>query len=309
MNPAHPLPAGCNITDPGHGARREPGRAEGLRQRADARRRRASSQAIDYAVDVAGVDVLNESFGGNPFPDNANDPVAIADDAAVAAGVTVVASTGDAGTNGTIGSPSTAPAGSSASPRTTTLPVVHRRRPDAGVQLSQRHLGRRTTSPALSSGGVHLLAGGVPDLAAPGDQRLGAVHAEPRRLRGVHRQQPAARSPIQNFGGTSQSSPLTAGAAALVIQAYELRRHGGDRPTPALVKRLLTEHRDRPRPPGLRAGRRPTELPRGGPGREELARTATARRPATGQRARCRTRHSCSSVGDPGDQVSAGADR
>ncbi len=46
-------------------------------------------------------------------------------------------------------------------------------------------------------------------------------------------------SPIQNFGGTSLSSPLTAGAAALVIQAYE-KTHGGVRPTPALVKRLLT---------------------------------------------------------------------
>src|SRR5262249_54149981 len=37
----------------------------------------------------------------------------------------------------------------------------------------------------------------------------------------------------------SQSSPLTAGAAALVIEAYEAT-HGGTRPSPALVKQLLT---------------------------------------------------------------------
>ena len=48
-----------------------------------------------------------------------------------------------------------------------------------------------------------------------------------------------APASIQNFGGTSQASPLTAGAAALIIEAYK-NTHGGVRPSPALVKQLLT---------------------------------------------------------------------
>lgn len=46
-------------------------------------------------------------------------------------------------------------------------------------------------------------------------------------------------SDVQMFGGTSQSTTFAAGAAALVIQAYE-DAHGGVRPPPRLVKELLT---------------------------------------------------------------------
>ncbi|WP_326665737.1 S8 family serine peptidase [Streptomyces canus] len=65
-------------------------------------------RAIQYAV-AHHADVLSQSFGSNFYPDAATDPIRLADDAAVAAGVTVVASSGDSGTSGTVGSPASDP--------------------------------------------------------------------------------------------------------------------------------------------------------------------------------------------------------
>src|SRR5262249_50816040 len=63
VNAAHPLPPGCNITVRGMA----PGASlVGLKVFGNAPTAPASRfiQAIDYAVNVAQVDVLNESFGG-----------------------------------------------------------------------------------------------------------------------------------------------------------------------------------------------------------------------------------------------------
>jgi subtilisin family serine protease len=233
VNPAHPLPPGCTITVRGIA----PGASlVGLKVFGNSNTAPTSRfiQAIDYAVNVAGVDVLNESFGANPFPDTENDPIALADEAAVQAGVTVVSSTGDAGTNGTQGSPSTNPDVIAVAATTTFRSYAQTA--NGGFQLSNGTWTDNNIS-SLSSGGISHSAQ-VPDLAAPGD--LGWALCTPNLALYEECTNDAGQpSSIQNFGGTSMSSPLTSGAAALVIEAYE-KTHGGARPAPALVKRLLT---------------------------------------------------------------------
>jgi len=177
-------------------------------------------QAIEYAVDH-GANVLNESFGSNPYPDPENDPIALADDAAVAAGVTVVASTGDAGTEHTIGSPATDP--NVISVGATTQFRLYSQVVEAGYQLATGGYLSNNIS-GLSSAGPAQSAQQTVDVVAGGDSGW-AVSGNPSR---------AFAS-----GGTSESAPLASGEIALVIQAYR-QTHGGASPTPALIRQIVT---------------------------------------------------------------------
>ena len=227
VSPAHPLPAGCDLTVTGDA----PGATvTGLNVFSEAYNTTTSYfvQAIDWAV-AHNIKVLNESFGSNPFPDNANDAVRMADDAAVAAGVTVVVSSGDAGITSTDGSPSTDPNLISVGASTTFRSYQQYKNGgiDATNPVATSGAWINNNISSISSGGYSQSGGNTVNLVAPGDLNWIACDS-------------ATCGPQQMFqeGGTSESSPLTAGAAADVISAYRAT-HSGNSPSPALVKKIL----------------------------------------------------------------------
>ncbi|HEY3609648.1 MAG TPA: S8 family serine peptidase, partial [Pseudonocardiaceae bacterium] len=190
-------------------------------------------QAVDYAVNVDHVDVINESLGANPYPDSNTDPFTLANDAAVAAGVTVTTSTGDAGFGNSVDSPASDPnvIGAGAS---STYQIMAQTW-DSLPGFNGRFVSNNVS--AISSSGI-TQRGRVYDVIAPGDLGWALCSADITVNLGC-RAFNGTPSPIQAFGGTSQASPLTAGTAALVIQAYA-QTHNGVKPTPALVKQIIT---------------------------------------------------------------------
>ena len=235
VNPAHPLPPGCNIKIKGVA----PGSSLAVMNVAGSAAGFFNSQiiqAIEWAVNVDKVDVLNESIGGNPIPDTNDDPVALADQAAVASGVTVVASSGDAGPTNTIGSPASGAGVITAGGSTAYRVYRQTTRYDTQVVPGGWESNNIT---ALSSAGTTEFGPRTVDVVAPGDRGWTLCSSDIKQFTGCGDIDKGTNPPpIWAAGGTSASAPLTSGTAALVIQAYE-SSHGGAKPSPDLVKRII----------------------------------------------------------------------
>jgi hypothetical protein len=186
-------------------------------------------EAVDYAVTKDHVNVINESLGFHKYPDvNTADLFEMANDAAVKAGVVVTIASGDSGVTNTIASPASDPHTISAGATTT-----YRSYAQVGLGGINR-LGIKgwidNNISGLSSGGFDQ-TGHTVDVVAPGDLNWALCSTKPRLWFGC-------TAPVELEGGTSEAAPLTAGVAALVIQAYE-QGHHGHRPTPAIVTQII----------------------------------------------------------------------
>ena len=170
-------------------------------------------QAIDYAVSVDHVNVLNESLGNNYYPDDqaSLDLIKAANDAAVAAGTTVTVSSGDAGVTSTIGTPATDPNVISAGASTTYQ--VPAQLGYGGFQFPRSHRlpqqqHQRPQLERLRPERVDHLAGGA------GRAQLGAVLHATQAMYAECTNFAGNPTPIEESGGTSESAPSD-------------RRHGG----------------------------------------------------------------------------------
>jgi hypothetical protein len=139
----------------------------------------------------------------------------------VAAGVTVVVSSGDSGASGTMNPISADPdvIAAGAVDNFRLVAMAH----DYGSYDSNNMAAISSGGTAPTNKVVNLVAPGYLGEAACADNTGGCP----------------PDYPTESFRGTSEAAPLTAGAAADVIQAYQ-DTHRGASPTPAQVKDILT---------------------------------------------------------------------
>ena len=182
--------------------------------------------AVQWAVDNH-AQVINESFGWQDVPTGGPDPVALADEAAAKAGVVVCVAAGNSGPGfGTIADP--AADGSVLAVGASTM--FRDLGEDGYLALYGKYVSDSVAS--FSSRGPTSDGAIGPDLLSPGEDGWSVFAGSG----------PAAGAGVGLFSGTSQASPIVAGAAALVISAYQ-HRHGSAPPV-GYVKQLLMNTAD-----------------------------------------------------------------
>ncbi|HEY3831216.1 MAG TPA: hypothetical protein VGO03_02885 [Acidimicrobiia bacterium] len=232
VSPDDPLPAGCNIRVLGAA----PGASLVGLQVFDGSNTALTSNildAVDYAVGLDHVDVLDESIGSDPYPNPATDPISLVDQAAIAAGVTVVAATGDGGLHNNIQAP--AVANNVMSVGATTQYQTYVQTGAEGARFGSGGWLDNNISAFSSSG--QAMPGHTVSVVAPGEAGWADCSNNPMYESCTNYQ--GEGSNIELFGGTGESAALASGVAALVIEAYE-NTHHGTRPTPDVVRHLIS---------------------------------------------------------------------
>jgi hypothetical protein len=208
-------------------------------------------QGIDWAIQHDHANILSISFGFPGLPTSASQQAMTAILAnAMADGTTVVASTGDSSPSNTEGSPALNPGviGVAASTSYRLLAQTNFFLYSMGQAIhgggaGSYHLGQSTPGwldnqvSTLSSSGV-TEDRRVPDLIAPGDLNWAVCSTDTSTYTECENDLGGSSIGLEEFGGTSESAPLTAGVAALVIEAYR-KAHHDQTPTPAVVRQIL----------------------------------------------------------------------
>ncbi|HEY2505074.1 MAG TPA: S8 family serine peptidase [Streptosporangiaceae bacterium] len=237
VNPAHPLPAGCNIKLEGI----SPGVSMSELNWGGNDAAVFNSQiiqTIQYAVMVDHANVIDEPFGGTAVPNFQNDPPTLANQAAVAAGVVVVSSTGDNGdTVSDIDSPGGTPGvigvGSSTAFQGYLQTGVN------GPNLASGGGWEDNNISSVSTSGINEFDPRTLDVVAPGDITDALCSTNLTEFFGCTDTGNNNTAPgIVQVGSTAAAAGEVAGVAALVMQAYAKTHHGVMPPAP-LVERII----------------------------------------------------------------------
>jgi hypothetical protein len=236
VNKAHPLPAGCNIKIVGVAPGSSVASLSWGGNDSNEIYNSQVIQTIQYAVTVDHVNVLDEPFGGTAVPNFENDPPGLADEAAVAAGVVVVAPTGDNGVtaDGDFYSPGGIPGviGVGASTSLQFYRQTDQNGPNEGSGWVNNNIS------SLSGSGVEEFDPRTLDVVAPGDATWGLCSTDTAKYFACTDGDNGSSPGITGISTTTAAASEVSGVAALVMQAYA-KTHGGTMPSPNLVQRII----------------------------------------------------------------------